>query len=63
MKVRLLSYIKEGETEQSLVRSFIDRVLQGSVQRIVVHAPESGEVSNEEVAQIKRILREWEKQR
>jgi predicted transcriptional regulator len=55
--------VEEGRTEQSLVASFIDRVLEGSVQRVVVHALESGKVSDEELAQIKRILRQWEKQK
>ncbi len=55
--------VNEGETEQSLVSSFIDRVLEGSVQRVVVHALESGKVSDEELAQIKQILRQWEKQK
>ena len=55
--------VQEGETEQSLVGSFVDRVLQGSVQKIVVHALESGKVSDKDVAQIKRILREWERQK
>ena len=55
--------VKEDETEQSLVASFIDRVLEGSVQRVVIHALESGKVSDEELAEIKRILQQWERQK
>ena len=54
--------LKEAETEESLVNSFIDRVFQGSAQKMVVHALNSGKVSDEEIAQIKRLLRQWEKQ-
>jgi len=55
--------VEESQTEQSLVARFIDRVLEGSVQRVVVHALESGKVSDKELAQIRRILRQWEKQK
>ena len=53
--------VEEDKTERSLVASFIDRVLEGSVQRDVVHALESGKVSDEELAHIKRVLEQWEK--
>ncbi len=53
---------KEAETEESLVNSFIDRVFQGSVRKMVVHALNSGKVTDEEIAQIKRLLWQWEKQ-
>ncbi len=52
--------LEEAETEESLVNSFIDRVFQGSVQKMVVHALNSGKVTDEELAQIKRLLRQWE---
>ena len=54
---------QETETEESLVSGFIDRVFQGSVQKIVLHALSSGKVPDEEVAQIKRLLRQWEEQK
>jgi len=53
---------KEAETEESLVTGFIDRVFQGSVQKMVVHALNSGKVTGEEIAQIKRLLQQREKQ-
>ena len=49
---------KEAETEESLVSGFIDRVFQGSVQKMVVHALNSKNVTHEEIDQIKRLLRQ-----
>ena len=49
---------KEAETEESLVSGFIDRVFQGSVQKMVVHALNSKNVTNEELDQIKRLLQQ-----
>ena len=49
---------KEAETEESLVSGFIDRVFQGSVQKMVVHALNSKKVTVEEIDQIKRLLQE-----
>ena len=48
----------EVETEESLVSGFIDRVFQGSVQKMVVHALNSKNVTHEEIDQIKRLLRQ-----
>ena len=55
--------LQEVETEESLVSGFIDRVFGGSVQKMVVHALNSGKVTDEELAQIKRLLGEWEEQK
>jgi len=55
--------LKETETEQALVSSFIDRMFEGSVQKMVIHALEAGKVSDEELAEIKRQLRDWEKRK
>lgn len=52
--------LKEAETEKSLVKGFVDRVLQGSVQKMVVHALDSDKVTDEEIAQIKRLLKQRE---
>jgi predicted transcriptional regulator len=52
--------LDEGLTEQSLVRSFIDRVLDGSTRKMVLHALAGTEVSDEELAEIKRIIRQLE---
>ncbi len=50
--------LKELETEESLVSGFIDRVFQGSVQKMVVHALNSKNVTNEELVQIKRLIQQ-----
>ncbi|MCP4783684.1 MAG: BlaI/MecI/CopY family transcriptional regulator [Fuerstiella sp.] len=52
--------LKEAETEKSLVKGFVDRVLQGSVHKMVVHALESDKVTDQEIAQIKRLLKQRE---
>ena len=49
---------KEAEIGESLVSGFIDRVFQGSVQKMVVHALNSKNVTNEELDQIKRLLQQ-----
>jgi predicted transcriptional regulator len=54
---------KETETEESLVSGFVDRVFQGSVQKMVLHALSSGKVTDEEIAQIKRLLEKWEERK
>jgi len=48
---------KEAETEESLVSGFIDRIFQGSVQKLVVHALNSKNVTHEELDQIRQLLR------
>jgi BlaI family transcriptional regulator, penicillinase repressor len=55
--------LEEAKTEESLVSGFVDRVFGGSVQKMVVHALNSGKVTDEEIAQIKRLLGEWEEQK
>ncbi len=54
--------LKQAETEESLVSGFIDRVFQGSVQKMVVHALNSDKVTHEELAQIKRLLQQREEE-
>jgi predicted transcriptional regulator len=41
-----------------LVKGFVDRLLQGSVQKMLVHAIDSGKISDEEIALIKRLLKQ-----
>jgi predicted transcriptional regulator len=53
--------VRENETQQAIVTSFVDRMFEGSVQKMVIHALEAGRVSDEELAEIKRQLRQWEK--
>ena len=53
----------EMKTERSLVRSFLDRMFEGSVQKMVMHALDAGKVTDDELAEIKRILKEREKRK
>ncbi len=55
--------LEEAKTEESLVSGFVDRVFGGSVHKMVVHALNSGKVTDEEIAQIKRLLGEREEQK
>lgn len=54
--------LKQDETEQSLVTGFIDRVFQGSVQKMVLRALNSSKVTHEELAQIKQLLQQREEE-
>ncbi len=54
---------EEAETEQSLVSSFVDRMFQGSVNKMLIQALESSKVSAEELAEIKRQLQQWERRK
>lgn len=54
---------QEQKTESRLVSNFLDRVFGGSVQKMVIHALQSGKVSSDELAEIKRVIREWEKRK
>lgn len=49
----------EASTEKSIVKSFLDRMFDGSVQKMVLHALDSG-VTAEELQEIKRRLKQWE---
>ena len=51
---------KEAKIEESLVSGFIDRVFQGSVQRMLLHALNLKNVTNEELDEIKRLLQDRE---
>ena len=55
--------VKEKPTQQAVVGGFVDRMFGGSVQKLVIHALEAKDVSEEELAEIKRRLQEWENQR
>lgn len=55
--------VEEDEVERALVSSFVNRMFEGSVQKLVLHALESGEVSDEELAEIKRQLKGWGKRK
>jgi BlaI family transcriptional regulator, penicillinase repressor len=55
--------VEEEEVERALVSSFVNRMFEGSVQKLVLHALEAGEVSDEELAEIKRQLKGWGKRK
>ncbi len=55
--------VQEDDIERALVSSFVDRMFEGSVQKLVLHALEAGDVSDEELAEIKRQLKQWGKQK
>lgn len=53
--------IEEGGVKRGLVSDMIDRVFGGSVRKMVLHALEARDIDVSELAQIKRLLREREK--
>ncbi len=55
--------VKEDDVERALVNSFVNRMFEGSVQKLVLHALESGDVSDEELVEIKRQLKRWGKRK
>ncbi len=55
--------VQESDTQQSVVTDFVDRVFEGSVQKMLIHALESGKVTDEEILEIKRLIRDWERRK
>ena len=55
--------IEEGDTKRSLVAGVIDRVFDGSVQKMVLHALEARDIGDDELGEIKRLLAEREKRK
>jgi predicted transcriptional regulator len=53
--------IGERGTKRTLVAGVIDRVFDGSVRKMVLHALEARDIDDEEVAEIKRLLDKREK--
>ncbi len=53
--------IEESGTKRALVASVIDRVFDGSVRKMVLHALEARDIADEELDEIKRMLVEREK--
>lgn len=48
--------IEESGTKRSLVAGVIDRVFDGSVRKLVLHALEARDIDDSEIADIKRML-------
>ena len=48
--------IKESDTKQTLVAGVIDRVFDGSVQKMMLHALQARDVDDQEIRELKRLL-------
>lgn len=55
--------IDESATKRRLVGQLIDRVFGGSARKMVLHALEAGKLTDEELAEIRRILDQREKKK
>ena len=53
--------IEEADAKRTLVAGVIDRVFDGSVRKMVLHALEAREITSDELAEIKRVLIDREK--
>ena len=53
--------LSEGQTQQQLLGDLLDRAFAGSTSRLVMQALSSRKASPEELAEIRRMLDEWEK--
>lgn len=53
--------IEEGGTKRTLIAELIDRVFDGSVRKMVLHALDARDIDRKELAAIKRLLVEREK--
>ncbi len=54
---------EESGTKRTLVAGVIDRVFDGSVQKMVLHALEARDLADEELQAIRQVLDEREKRR
>ena len=48
--------IKESDTKRDLVSGVIDRVFDGSIRKMMLHALEARDVDEQELREIKRLL-------
>lgn len=55
--------IEPGELMQSLVGDFVTKILGGSVSPFVAYMSEAGEISDEELAELKKVVRDLDKRR
>ena len=53
--------LKEEETQQQIAGDLLNRVFEGSALKLVMHALASKRASNEELAEIRRVLSEHER--
>lgn len=54
--------LKQTDTERRLVRDFMDKVFDGATEQLVLQALNAKSVSPEDLANIRRMLDEWEQQ-
>lgn len=55
--------LKQDATRRRMVREFMDRVFDGAAEQLVLHALSARDVTAEEVAEIRRLLDEYERHR
>ena len=55
--------IEPGELMQSLVGDFVTKILGGSVSPFVAYMSEAGEISDQELAELKKVVRDLDKRR
>lgn len=55
--------LKQAATQRRLVREFMDRVFDGAAEQLVLHALSARDVTPEEVAEIRRLLDEYDRRR
>jgi predicted transcriptional regulator len=53
--------LKQDVTRRRMVREFMDRVFDGAAEQLVLHALSARDVTAEEVAEIRRLLDEYER--
>lgn len=55
--------VAKGETQKNLVSDMLDRVFRGSAAQLVQHVLESRETTPEELKEIRKMIRQAEKDR
>jgi predicted transcriptional regulator len=55
--------LKQAATQRRLVREFMDRVFDGATEQLVLHALSARHVTPGEIAEIRRMLDEYDRQR
>jgi predicted transcriptional regulator len=55
--------LKQAATQRQLVREFMDRVFDGATEQLVLHALSAREVTPDELAEIRRMLDDYDRRR
>lgn len=53
--------LKQAATQRQLVREFMERVFDGATEQLVLHALSAREVTHEELAEIRRMLDDYDR--